>query len=115
MTKIAQDKYAKAIRELRKIPCKGGAFRKAVNHAWNNPGTELGVLFNWCSRSHYIDSYAGCLTMVKEGCHPAGTPQMTRMIRADERIPDHLNKITKKSLTVFREYQMLMDKRWKRP
>lgn len=61
-----------------------------------------------------MDKPVGCLTMIRAGYDRAHTPYMTRLIRADKRIPTRPDLIKPRHLPVFAEWQRRIDKARKR-
>jgi hypothetical protein len=104
-----KDKYDEAIEYLQLMP-------KEMIYAWNGPrGHSAGILFSFCSsdrRSKYKNANViGCLTLIRQkDYYIAETPALTAAIQADERMPDHEDKITIDSLPVFAEWQRRIDK-----
>jgi hypothetical protein len=101
------DKYDKAIEHLTKHP-------KGIEEAWMNPDTcPSGCLFTFCATTSRTlneqDNVCGCLTQVRGGIYPAETEALTQLIRADDRIPDSIGRVTVESLPVFAEWQRKLD------
>jgi len=101
------DKYDKAIAYLTQHP-------KEIMDAWYDGGVcqlpsahPAACLFQYAGNSPF--KCCGCLTMVKNGCR-AETPELTKAIRADERIPNGCEAITLEHLPVFAEWQRRLDK-----
>jgi len=114
-----KDKYDIAIEYLRANPDK-------VFKAWQEPHgvsdeiKQAHCLFQYVTPNGegkviYRDGevvYFGCLTQVKQGQlddekYIAWTPELTKMIVEDERIP---HNATVDTLEVFAEYQRMLDK-----
>lgn len=96
------DKYDIAIEHFTSHP---GEIYEAWNSLYNEP---LGCLFS--PLGPCCDCEFGCLTQVKKGSYTSESPELTKMILEDERIPSTGRGITVDGLHVFAEYQRLADK-----
>lgn len=107
------DKYDEAIAYL----LAQEDFHDAVKTSWSNPlFIKAGCLFQYVTPSGELERdcdgliCSGCLTIVRAGIRRACTPELTDRIRADNRLPDSPDKITKESLPVFAEWQRELDR-----
>lgn len=78
-----------------------------IYSAWNN---TTSILFGRAGKSYFLPdgNICGCLTQVRSYA-PAWTPELTAMIRADDRIPKNGYGITVDNLHVFAEWRRKMD------
>lgn len=106
------DKYDRAVEYLTENPSE-------IWFSWSAPFiSENGCLFQFATpdgRSRHGEKLYGCLTTVRasETDHYGGlayTPELTKAIRADERIPVCGSKIKVEDLPVFAEWQRRIDK-----
>jgi len=98
------DKYDEAVKYLTAHPWK-------IADAWEHHRRALGgCLFEYAGTPFVC----GCLTQVRDGIKRAETESLTERIRADERIPTSPNAITVESLSVFAEWQRIIDTELKR-
>ncbi len=98
----APDKYDAAVEYLTTHP-------DEIQEAWMEPVEhQAGCLFMHVNGLSDIDNY-GCLTQVKLGTHRAKTSELTRLIRADYRIPSFFSDITVDDLPVFAGWQRRID------
>lgn len=110
-TRKAWDKYDESIAYLKKHPTE-------IMRAWNMPlvrsggalFTMTGLTGTFCDSTKRGGSYCGCLTQVKAKKCPAYTPRLTKLIRADKRIPDSPEKVTVRHLKAFADWQRRLDK-----
>lgn len=59
----------------------------------------------------FVDNYCqACLTMIRGSHYLATTPELTRAIKGDSRIPFHYNSVEPDNLQVFKEWQRRLDK-----
>ena len=94
------DKYDRAIKHLTENP-------DEIFKAWGSPEMHVaGCLFQFCGDSRHDD--IGCLTMVRGGAF-AATEELTKAIRADDRIPEDETLIGVEHLPVFAEWQRRLD------
>lgn len=111
------DKYDDSIQEILQAE-DDFVFRRLIDELWAMPSPlTAGCLFQFATRSGGPDKPRpdsgpyGCLTMIRSGeRHIAETESLTRRIRADERIPDSVEGITRSNLHVFAEWQRILDK-----
>lgn len=103
---MTKDKYDLAIDYLTEHP-------DEIYDSWNdgivtynNPHPVSSCLFGSTGALYAC----GCLTQVKSGRFPANNDELTRAIRADERIPEDAHYITINNLPVFAEWQRRLDK-----
>ena len=100
------DKYDDAVAYLTDNPGE-------ILAAWNRPDKHpAGALFNYVAREvpKELDCMYGCLTQIRGEIYEAETPELTRAIRADERIPRKSALVTLAHLPVFAEWQRRIDK-----
>lgn len=104
------DKYDDAIEYLTKHPDR-------IRECWRNPSrTDAGCLFAFITPDGWHASVGGkacgCPTLIRADAtfSPAWTPELTEIIRNDERIPKHEAHITVESLPAFAEIQRLADR-----
>lgn len=98
------DAYDYAVDYLTRHPDK-------IGDAWRHPSTHrAGVLFGYVTKSRKSDSsLSGCLTLVRLGMR-ACTPELTRAIRSDDRLPQIGERTTVADLPVFAEWQRRLDR-----
>lgn len=102
------DKYDKAIALLTKRV--GAGEVDAIHKAWIAPfENRAGCLFAFTGRDPR-DRTCGCLTQVSKGMADAATPELTRAIFTDGRIPMYPDEITLADLPVFAEWQRRLDR-----
>lgn len=104
------DKYDIAIEGLTKNP-------NDIFNAWVSHNSHIyGCLFHYASSSgrgtQVLEGFTGCLTMIKghSESYCAETPELTKAILADDRIPGDDREITVDNLHVFAEWQRKLDK-----
>ena len=92
-----RDKYDEAIEYLTDNP-------DIIHRAWGEASTHpQGCLFGYVGTG-------GCLTMIRNGWRgDEQHPELTVMIRADERIPTSGGDIVPADLPVFAEWQRKID------
>jgi ribosomal protein L31 len=105
------DRYQQAVEYLTANP-------DYIGLAWAGPSAvEGGCLFRFASKSGKgsglpIQDTCGCLTMIRS-CHQekceSATPELTALIRADERIPKKSIDITPDHLPIFAGWQRRLD------
>jgi hypothetical protein len=114
------DRYQQAVEYLTANP-------EYIDRAWAAPSTvEGGCLFRFANKSgkgsglleFQTQDNCGCLTMIRS-CHQeqseAATPELTALIRADERIPKKSSGITPDHLPIFAGWQRRLDQELGRP
>ena len=100
------DKYDLEIEQLRQNP-------ELIEHHWNMGYlySQRYPLFQPCADRRVLNGmFCGCLTQVKDRKYPAATPELTKAIQADDRIPTLPENITLDMLPVFAEWQRRLDK-----
>lgn len=80
-----------------------------IRESWNN-WTPLFQYISPNGRSQFEETHCGCPTMIRNGTRNAFTPELTSIIRDDERLPKCEDDITPAHLPVFAEVQRLADK-----
>lgn len=111
MTTKTKDKYDEAVEYLTEHP-------EEILQAWYLPSgapepDHIGhCLFGIVATHESIGSHCGCLTQIAAcGHYPeAETPELTKAIRADMRIPKKGSLVTVEDLPVFAEWQRRIDK-----
>jgi len=105
-----KDKYDRAIEYLRKHPDQiesawayGGNIRAHCLFKYVTPTGRPGVCKDGV-RS------CGCLTTIKSDDFVAFTPQLTKLILKDRRIPNNIDRVGVSDLPVFAEWQRRIDK-----
>ena len=99
------DKYDVAIKYLTRRP-------NEISRAWNYITSHpAGCLFQYAG-NEMDDCHVGCLTMIRTapGSYCAATPELTKAIAADERIPLRSRDTKVEHLPVFAEWQRRLDK-----
>jgi hypothetical protein len=101
---LYKDKYDEAIEYLQLMP-------KEIWDAWTTysrlPQHSAHCLFAPCGQ----DNRFGCLTQIRADCgYIAATPELTKAILADKRIPSFGPAIICKDLPIFAEWQRRIDK-----
>ena len=112
---MGEDKYDRAVAYLTEHP-------ELITGAWelDMPGDteeELEIardceaLFAYAGPSGVVD-HCGCLTQIRSGERGrdrAATPELTALIRADERIPADVEGLGVECLVAFAEWQRVID------
>lgn len=87
-----------------------------IEEAWDDPLHKRGgSLFVFASKTGTFkgedDKIIGCLTSIRSAeIHVSGcSPEVTKAIRTDSRLPHFYNDITVESLVVFAEWQRRLD------
>jgi len=105
-TQRPRDHYDHAVDYLTQRPVE-------IPVAWGEPIDHVaGCLFQFVSPSGgpVIDKCCfGCLTQIRKGLAQAYTPELTDLIRNDERIPSSGYEIKPAHLPLFADYQRLID------
>jgi hypothetical protein len=102
------DRYELAVDYLTAHP-------EEIREAWENAYTHPhGCIFKYAAPHEWMRTPSGekcgCLTMVRGGAYVAATPELTAMIRADERLPGGSGDgITVDHLPVFAGWQRRLD------
>jgi len=100
-----------------------------IDEAWSDPLEHVaGCLFQFCNPTGGNDEelpggeMCGCLTMIRGGCGSAWTPELTREIEADLRLPDGLGEFSllrgdelRAALQPFAEWQRRLDREIRTP
>lgn len=108
------DKYDNAIAFLKVHP-------DQIADAWGDRDHAAGCLFDFASPDPQDDmapqwatdaEFCGCLTTIRMAPHAevAWTPELTKAIAADKRIPESSRDIRVSHLGVFAEWQRRLDK-----
>lgn len=125
-TSAIPDKYGLAIDYLTSYP-------DEIVDAWGDPeGHEAGCLFEYAMRVRpplKMEWNVGCLTLIRRDSlreyddddiryltddpYVAETPELTRRIQDDERIPIRPDYIKVEDLPVFAEWQRILDRELK--
>jgi hypothetical protein len=108
---MAKDKYDRAISYLTDLPSE-------IFKAWSSTDHECHCLFAFVSPTGRVENEPvgngkriGCLTQIRASDHcVAWTDDLTRRIRADERIPLSGSDTTPEHLPVFAEWQRTIDR-----
>jgi hypothetical protein len=89
-----------------------------IQEAWLSTNSHIaGCLFNFATQTGYYKAGCGCgcLTSIRRTeYNSAATPELTKAIRADERIPKRFTDIKLSDLPVFAEWQRRIDIELKR-
>jgi len=98
------DRYDQAISYFSQHP-------HEIMAAWKSPHKHVaGCLFQKATKSGF-GHCRGCLTEVRRWVGmPAETPELTKAIRADHRIPTNPDDISVDKLDVFAEWQRRIDR-----
>jgi len=83
-------------------------FSGYIHHAWNAANPLFGFV-SMTGDEWTGDQQCGCLTQIRVGDKEAWLPELTKEIRADERIPTDAHDITVEDLPVFAEWQRKLD------
>lgn len=103
--KRKRDKYDREITVLKARP-------ELISSHWQSCNGLFAVCGKEIPGQILLDkngSVCGCLTEVRSGC-PAQTPELTKAIRADKRIPLRSRDIKAKHLPVFAMWQRRLDR-----
>lgn len=111
---MTQDKYSVAM----DILLSSEDFEREVIAAWSDPACHpAGSLFQFVTRSGRVENgMSGCLTMIHSlpGYYFAGSPELTKAIVDDNRIPSEPECVTRDNLFVFAEWQRVIDEELER-
>jgi len=88
-----------------------------IQNSWRNPYREkCGVLFRFAHPTPIVTSedrntksgrgHCGCLTQIRRRIYSAYTPELTKAIRADKRLPRSPDAVTAEDLPFFQEWML---------
>lgn len=99
-----KDRYDAAIEYFTEHP-------EEIRRAWTRAGTHPhGKIFAFCTSSRGADFMnMGCPLMVRGGYYDAETTELTKEIRADDRIPKSVQHLGLETLPVLAEWQRKLD------
>ena len=96
------DKYDEDIAYLTEHP-------EEIQDAWGNACThDHGSLFMWIGETTASGGLCGCLTQIRHEGMQACTKELTKLIRADDRIPKN-EDVAPDNFYVFAEWQRRVD------